>query len=129
MARAAGAVEILSITCLRHESSHYAMERHVIVKAFTSEQLDLLGVFWREIGPQLYDDAALGGVDNDRILLVEICRKRLRDRGGRADQRNDKGENSDHENSGSGERTGHFKVAYSCRKTGSNFCGIHASVF
>src|ERR1700737_2726989 len=121
MARAAGTIEILSIAGLSHETSHYTMERHVIVKAFASEQLDLLSVFRREIGPQLNDDTALGGVDDDRILLVEIGRKRLRDRGGRADQRDDEGENSDHENSGSGERAEHFRVAYSCRKPAPTF--------
>src|ERR1700694_2479481 len=104
MTRAAGTIEILSIAGLSHETSHYTMERHVIVKAFASEQLDLLSVFRREIGPQLNDDAALGGVDDDRILLVEIGRKRLRDRGSHANERSENGKNSDHENHGSGER-------------------------
>ena len=79
------------------------MERHVVVKAFARELLDALGVLGRDVGAQLDDDAALGGVDHDRIGLVETGRQRLRDRGSRADQRGDNGENSDHENSGSDE--------------------------
>src|SRR5438445_223639 len=66
--------------------------------------LDALGVLGGDIGSELDHDAALGGLDHDRIGLVEIGGQRLRDRGGGANQRGDDGENSDHENSGSGER-------------------------
>ena len=107
--RSAGAVEILAVAGLRHEAVHHAMERHVVVKAFARELLDALGVLGREIGAQLDDDAALGGVDDDRILLVEIGGQRLRDGGSRAEQRGEDGENSDHENSGSVE-TGSMRV-------------------
>ena len=77
------------------------MERHVVVEAVAGELLDALGMFGREIGAQRDDDAALGGVDHDRIGLVEIGRQRLGERGSRAEQRGEEGENSDHENSGS----------------------------
>ena len=100
--RSAGAVEILAVAGLRHEAVHHAVERHVVVIAVARELLDALGMLGREIGAQLDDDAALGGVDHDRILLVETGGKRLRDRGSGADQRGDEGESSDHENSGSG---------------------------
>src|SRR6185437_15081080 len=55
----------------------------------------------RQVRPQLDHDTALGGVDHNGILLVEVGRQRLRDRGRHADQRSNNGENSDHENSGS----------------------------
>ena len=71
------------------------MERDVVVIAFARQLLDPFGVPRREIGPQLEDDAALGGVDNDRILLVETSWKRLCDRGGDADQCGENGKNSD----------------------------------
>src|ERR1700730_6201363 len=77
--RPAGAVEILAVAGLRHEAIHHAVEWHVVVIAFARQLLDPLGVFRREVGAQLEDDAALGGVDDDGILLVKIGRKRLRD--------------------------------------------------
>ena len=80
------------------------MERHVVVEAVARELLEAFGMLGRQVGPQLDDDAALGGVDDDRILLVQIGGQRLGERGGRADQRDDDGENSDHENSGLGRR-------------------------
>ena len=98
--RSAGAVEILAVAGLRHEAVDHAVERHVVVIAVARELLDALGMQGREVGPQLDDDAALGGVDDDRILLVEAGGKRLGDRGRGTDQRGDEGENSDHENSG-----------------------------
>ena len=79
--RAAGAVEILAVAGLRHEAVHHAVERHVVVITLARELLDALGMLGREIGPQLDDDAALGGVDDDRVLLVEIGWQRLGDRG------------------------------------------------
>ena len=97
----AGAIEILAVAGLRHEAVHHPMERHVVVKTFTRELLDAFGMLRREIVAQLDDDAAFGGVDDDRIGLVEIGRQRLRDRGGRTYQRGENGKNSDHENSGS----------------------------
>ena len=101
--RTAGAVEILAVAGLRHEAVHHAVERHVVVVALARQLLDALGMLGREVGAQLDDDAALGGVDHDRIRLVEIGGQRLRDRGSRADQRGEKAKNSDHENSGSEE--------------------------
>src|SRR6476659_6560099 len=62
--------------------------------------LAALGMLGREIGSQLDDDAALGGVDHDRIRLVEIGGQRLGDRGGHKEQRGENGENADHESSG-----------------------------
>ena len=79
--RTAGAVEILAVAGLRHEAVHHAVERHVVVIALARQLLDALGVLGREVGPQLDDDAALGGVDDDRIRLVEIGGQRLGDRG------------------------------------------------
>src|SRR6185437_2719108 len=98
--RSAGAIEILAVAGLRHEAVHHAMERHVVVKAVARELLDALGVLGRDIGAQFYDDAALGGVDDDRVCLVEVGGQRLGERGGDADQRGKDGKNSDHENSG-----------------------------
>ena len=98
--RPAAAVEILAVAGLRHEAVHDAMERHVVVIAVARKLLDTLGVLGRDIGPQLDDDAALGGVDDDRIGLVEIGRQRLGDRRRDANQRGDEGKNSDHENPG-----------------------------
>src|SRR5207237_6500153 len=80
---------------------HHPMEWHDVVKTFTRELLDAIGMLRREIVAQLDDDAAFGGVDDDRIGLVEVGRQRLRDRGSRAYQRGKNGKNSDHENSGS----------------------------
>ena len=47
MFRTAGAVEILAVTGLRHESLDHAMERHVIVVALARELLDALGMLGR----------------------------------------------------------------------------------
>jgi hypothetical protein len=77
------------------------MERHVVVIALARELLDALGMLGREVGPQLDHDAALAGVNHDRIRLVEIGGQRLGDRGSHEEQRGDECENSDHENSGS----------------------------
>ncbi len=63
------------------------MERHVVVIAVPRQLLDPLGMLRREVGAQLEDDPSLGGVDDDRIRLVEIGRQRLRDRGGHGHQR------------------------------------------
>src|SRR4051812_21296385 len=48
--RAAGAVEILAVSGLRHEAVHYPVERHVVVVAFARELLDALGMLGRQIG-------------------------------------------------------------------------------
>ena len=77
--RTAGAVEVLAVAGLRHEAVHDAVERHVVVKALARQLLDALGVLGRKVGPQLDDDAALGGVDDDGVGLVEIGRQRLRE--------------------------------------------------
>ena len=82
--RTAGAVEILAVAGLRHEAVDHAVERHVVVIALARQLLDPLGMLGREVGAQLDDDAALGGVDDDRVRLVEIGGQRLGDRGGRA---------------------------------------------
>src|SRR4051794_35343167 len=79
------------------------MKRHVVVVSLARELLDALGVLGREIAAQLDDDAALGGVDHNRIGLVEIGGQRLRDRGANANQRGDECEGSDHGSSGSGD--------------------------
>ena len=96
--RAAGAVEVLAVAGLRHEAVHHAMERHVVVIALARELLEALGMLGREVGAQLDDDAALGGVDHQRVLRIDAGGKfrRLREGGRRADERNDDGENADH---------------------------------
>src|SRR5262249_6208418 len=68
------------------------------------ELLDPLGVLGREIRPQLDDDAALGGVDQDRVLGVEAGRQLrlhlgLGERGHGADQCGNDGEDTDHDGS------------------------------
>ncbi len=83
------------------------MERHVVVEAFARQLLDALGVLRREVGPQLDHDAALGRLDDDRILLVQIGGQGLLRQRGKSEQDGDnEGESADHGNSGSGERTG-----------------------
>ncbi|MET4761001.1 hypothetical protein ABH970_001373 [Bradyrhizobium ottawaense] len=99
--RAAGAVEVLAVAGLRHEAVHDAMERHVVVIALARELLDALGMLGRDIGAQLDDDAALGGVDDDGVGLVEVGRQLLRHRRHREQKRGKNCENSDHDNSGS----------------------------
>src|SRR4051794_4699390 len=103
--RPAGAVEVLTIAGLRHEAVHDAVERHVVVIALARELLDALGVLGRKVRPQLDDDAALGGVDDDGVGLVEAGRQGLRERRHRKQNRGKKPdkncENSDHDNSGS----------------------------
>ena len=93
------------------------MERHVVVVALARELLDALGMLGREVAPQLDHDAALGGVDHDRIRLVEIGGKRLGDRGDRADERGDECEDSDHENSGHVKAGNRFKSRDSTRQS------------
>ena len=99
--RTASAVEVLAVAGLRHESLDHTMERHVVVIALARQQLDALGMLGGEVVPQLDHDAALGGVDHNRIRLVEIGGQWLGDRGNCANQRGDECENADHENSGS----------------------------
>ena len=72
-----------------------------LLYTFARELLDPLGMLGRDIGAQLEHDAALRGVDDDRIRPFDAGGQRLRDRGSRADQRGDEGQNSDHDNSGS----------------------------
>src|SRR6202041_2700193 len=96
--RSAGAVEILAVAGLRHEAVHHAMKWHVVVIAFAGQLLQTLGVLRRDIGAELDDDASLGGVDDDGVLLVETGRKRLGDGGGPAQQADENGEKSDYGN-------------------------------
>lgn len=71
------------------------------------ELLDALGVLGRKVRPQLDDDAAFGGVDDDGVGLVEAGRQGLSARGERGKKRGKhRGKNcetTDHENSGSGQ--------------------------
>ena len=97
--RTAGTIEILAVAGLRHEAFDHAVERHVVVIAVARQRLDALGVLRCQIGAQLDDDAALGGVDDDRIGLVEIGGQRLGQCGSRAYQRSEQAKNSDHESS------------------------------
>ena len=63
-----------------------------------SGTLSMLG---REIRPQLDHNAALGGVDDDRVLLIQIGGQRLlRERGHCKQERDNEGKSADHGNSG-----------------------------
>ena len=101
--RAAGTVEIFAVAGLRHEAVHDAMEWNVIVESITSKLLDALGMFGRDVGPQLDDNLALRGVDHDGVLLVETGRQWLRKSGDHEYQRGDEAKDSNHDNSGSEE--------------------------
>src|SRR5262249_43947807 len=96
---AAGAVEVLAVTGLGHEAVDDTVERHVVVVAVAGELLDPLGMLRCDVGAQRDHDAALGGVDHDGIVLVEIGGKLLSKRGRGQHQRGKDGENSDHANS------------------------------
>src|SRR5579883_1837133 len=96
--RPAGAVVVLPVAGLRHEAFDHAVERDVVVEAVAGELFDALGVIGREIGAQLDDDAALGGVDHDRVVGIDAGGQlRRRPQGGRnAHERDQDGENADH---------------------------------
>ena len=69
--RAAGAVAVLAVAGLRHEAVDHAVERHVVVELLARQRLEALGVLGREVGAQLDDDAAVLGVDQERVLRIE----------------------------------------------------------
>ena len=57
------------------------MERHAVVEFIARELLDALGMFGRDVGAQLDDDAALRGVDHQGVLRVGTGRQWLRKSG------------------------------------------------
>src|SRR5579864_9117455 len=58
MLRAAGAVAVLAVAGLRHETVDDPVERHVVVKTLARQLFQALGMAGRDVGTQFYDDAA-----------------------------------------------------------------------
>ena len=76
--RAAGAVAVLAVAGLRHEAGDDAVERHAVVEALARELLQPRRMPRRDVVAQLDDDAALRGVDHQRVLRVGAGRQRDR---------------------------------------------------
>ena len=73
--RAAGAVAVLPVAGLRHEARDHAVERHAVVEVLARELLQPRGVARRDVVAQLDDDAALRGVDQQRVLRIGAGRQ------------------------------------------------------
>src|SRR5262249_45343168 len=94
--RAAGAIAIPSIACLRHETIDHAMKGNIVVELVARELLDAFGVLGREIVAQLYDDPAMLGIDKDRILRIYPGRQWLSQDEAGAKQRANDNKDTDH---------------------------------
>src|SRR6266536_2830787 len=53
---------------LRHEAVDHAMENDAVVKSFAHQLLDPRDMVWREVGPHLDGDGALGGFKDQSIF-------------------------------------------------------------
>src|SRR5262249_22476774 len=74
-------------------------ERHVVVILLACKQLDALHVLGGDVVAQLDDDAAVFGVDQERVLRIGAGGQLLRKGGRRTDQRGKKCKQADHGNS------------------------------
>ena len=54
---------------LGHEAVDDAVKRDPVVKALRHELLDMRNVIGREIGPELYDDRTLGGLQRHGVSV------------------------------------------------------------
>ena len=64
-----------AVAGLRHEAGDHPMERHAVVEALARELLEPRSVAGRDVVAQLDDDAALRGVDQQRVLRVGAGRQ------------------------------------------------------
>jgi hypothetical protein len=89
---------VLPVAGLRHEARDHAVERHVVIILVARELLDAFGMLGREVGPQLENDAAHIGIDDDGVLGIGTGRQLygLRERRRSANQAGKNGEQSDH---------------------------------
>src|SRR5208282_3991689 len=95
--RAAGAVAVLPIAGLRHETIDDAVERHVVIEAVARELRHALGVMRRNVVAKLDDDPALGRIENQRALWIETGGKRWGGVGWHCTyHRNEYGKDADH---------------------------------
>src|SRR5262249_30709479 len=72
--RVTGAVAVLAVSRLRHETRDHPVERHTVIVLVASELLEARSMLRGDVVAQLDHDAALGGIDDQSILRIGASR-------------------------------------------------------